>query len=105
MKPEIKLWLRKKTLMAMRSLLWHADEWLHAREVKLRKELDFRRAEATPVPAAAGLPTVERSKPRRQPESFQQWEARRSGIAIVSKKEARRRRHTSASAFDSRFVN
>ena len=105
MPARFKLWLRKKTLMALRAIIWHADEWLHAREVKLRKELGFRRAEATPVPAAAGLPTVERSKPRRQPESFQQWEARRSGIAVVSKKEARRRRQTSTSAFDSRFVN
>jgi hypothetical protein len=36
-------------------------------------------------------------------ETFQQWEARRSGVAVISKKEARRRRGVSARAFDLRF--
>jgi hypothetical protein len=39
MKRETKLLLRKKTLMALRALLWHADEWLHRQEVGLREEL------------------------------------------------------------------
>jgi len=37
-------------------------------------------------------------------ETFQQWEARRSGVAVISKKEARRRRGITARAFDFRFA-
>jgi hypothetical protein len=50
MKPETKLWLRKKALMALRSLLWHADEWLHVQELKLRKNLSDRKE--VPIPVA-----------------------------------------------------
>jgi len=107
MTPETKLWLRKKTLMALRSLLWHADEWLHAQEVKLREDLsgrNTRNASAAPECAkpAAREDMLHQRPGRSESETFIQWEARRSGIAVVTKKEARRRR-MSARAFDLRF--
>ena len=100
MTPETKRWLRKKTLMALRALLWHADEWLHAREVRLREDLSGvpRVLPRSSPPGRVGSnPT-----PRSTSETFQQWEARKSGVAVVSKKEARRQR-TTAAGFDLRF--
>jgi hypothetical protein len=58
MKTETKLWLRKKTLMALRALLWHADEWLHAREVRLRDELSVPVPLEPPRTAGSQKPTV-----------------------------------------------
>ena len=128
MKPETKLKLRKWAISALRAVIWHADEWLHRREVKLREEIersarrpdylapqlvrresDALRADTkhSPVRGCDGSVAshngrrAERSKVT---ETFPQWEARRSGIAIVSKKDARRRRQTSSSAFDLRFA-
>ena len=37
-------------------------------------------------------------------ETFEQWEARKSGIAVISKKQARERRRLSAAEFDLRFA-
>jgi hypothetical protein len=39
MSPKTKLWLRKRALMTLRWLIWHADEWLHRQELKFREEL------------------------------------------------------------------
>lgn len=39
MKAETKLKLRKWTLMALRSIVWTVDEWLHAQELRLREDL------------------------------------------------------------------
>jgi hypothetical protein len=113
------IWLRKKTLMALRSLLWHADEWLHRREVRLREEISNGEPEIRErmegvgqgaalrvhslAPKAAGAPGKPHRPTSMRSETFLQWEARRSGVAVVSKKEARRRRQISASAFDLRF--
>lgn len=47
MRRETKLWLRKKTLMALRALIWHADEWLHSQEVKLRETISLASAAVT----------------------------------------------------------
>jgi hypothetical protein len=107
MKAETKLKLRKATLMALRSLIWHADEWLHRQEVQLREDLCGRKTRsevaapisAKPVAARTCL-TSETGRP--QGETFQQWEARRSGIAVISKKQMRRR-GMPVRAFDLRF--
>jgi hypothetical protein len=107
MKPETKLAIRKKTLMALRALIWHADEWLHARELKLRDDLA---SHAVPVkqslpvtdsPAGVSTATVVAHSMGRRRVSFADWEARESGVAVISKKEARRR--SSAADFDLRF--
>jgi hypothetical protein len=101
MKPETKLKLRKRVLMALRSILWTADEWLHAAELRLRD--DLARSE--------GLPTVVRSAAKRGPEvgartparvTYQEWEARKSGVATTPQKGARprRRAHRGAADFD-----
>ena len=114
MKTETKLWLRKKTLMTLRAIIWRADEWLHRQEVKLREELSLQDKQDVPARVTASGCTIGSSEspfrggvgsaaPARKTETFQQWEARRSGIAVVSNKEARRRRPLSASAFDLRF--
>lgn len=58
MKSKTKLWLRKRTLMALRSLLWHADEWLHRQEVKLRDELSVCVPLESARPAGPQRPTV-----------------------------------------------
>lgn len=39
MTPETKLKLRKWALMALRSIVWNVDEWLHAQELQLREDL------------------------------------------------------------------
>jgi hypothetical protein len=100
-----KLFFRRLTLRLLRKLLDLADDRLHAAEVRLRDEL------AAPVPgadmvklnsghAAGSNPTAGAAKK----ETFQQWEAGRSGVAPASKKEARRRRALSAAEFDLRFA-
>ena len=97
MKPETKIYLRKRLLMALRSILWTADEWLHAAELRLRD--DIARSE--------GLPTVVRSAAKRGPEdgartparvTFQEWEARKSGVNVSAR--PRRRAHRGAADFD-----
>jgi len=108
MKPETKLWLRKKALMTLRAIIWHADEWLHRQEVKLRNDLCACKTCSEVAAPTSARPRVCEDMLHQQPgrarsENFQQWEARRSGIAVVSKKESRRRRQLSASAFDLRF--
>lgn len=39
MKPETKLWIRRRALMALRWLVWTADEFLHAAELRLQHDL------------------------------------------------------------------
>jgi len=98
--PKNKLWLRKRLLMALRSILWTADEWLHAAELRLRDDLA----------CISSLPTVVGSAAKREPEelvgtrsparvTFQEWEARKSGVD-VSARPRRRRAHGSAADFD-----
>jgi hypothetical protein len=109
MKPETKLWLRKKTLMALRALLWRADEWLHRQEVALREDLSGRDQVSAKAASEAektdpSQDMLHRAPARPGSETFREWEARKSGIALVTKKEARRRRErVTASAFDLRF--
>jgi hypothetical protein len=149
MKPETKLKLRKWALMTLRAIVWNVDEWLHAQELRLRKDLEqlgTARGVVTSLPPKprpqfgsgdgaasvkragelrASAPTdllaiespcceepltftrkaqspVTRATPSRGLETFDQWEMRKSGVAVISKKEARRR-GMPASAFDLRF--
>lgn len=94
MKAETKLWLRKRALMALRSIVWHVDEWIQRQEVSLREEL-----------AAMQAPAQRAERPRvlRAPaaivktETFEQWEMRKSGVRPVAKDlHHRRHRHTAA---------
>lgn len=103
MKQQIKLWLRKRALMLLGAMVWRLDDWVHRQQVKLREEIEFRSVlPSAPKPAGEVLAGTSHA---RQPETFQQWEARKSGVAVISKKEARRRRErVTTSAFDRRFA-
>jgi hypothetical protein len=122
------LWLivRRWMIRQLRKLVDVADDRLHAAEVTLREEIS---SKVQVLNEAAGLPReirrvnrieqspvrgfdssvasndgcrVEHLKPR---EDFQQWEARRSGIAPITKKAARQRRaHMTSSAFDLKYA-
>ena len=116
MKPETKLWLRKRLLMILRAIVWRADEWLHRQELQLREEIDgiqksttaHQRVETPEITCrpAKGSQGATRRAPHH--ETFQLWEARRSGVAPVAKKPAcagrSRRRGLSAAEFDLRFA-
>lgn len=106
MKRDTKLKLRKWLLMRLRAIVWHADEWLHAEELKLR--VDLRELGTTkPVRAAGNGANAPRLASHgdcpTHGETFTEWEARRSGIAPVAKRKALRRRGVPARAFDLRF--
>jgi|ERR1051326_1606319 hypothetical protein len=109
MKTETKLRLRKWALMTLRAIVWRVDEWLHAQEVKYRKDLHVPGGRVTPLQTAIARkrPTATdetaREKPPVRGESFEAWEARRSGIAVVSKKSVRRR-GMPVREFDLRFA-
>lgn len=131
MKAAIKLALRRFTLRWLRKLVDVADDRLHAAEVSFRKQQSssdgqgfvtivewkpehrgvsetvgepFRSA----PDKASNCPTATDETAQETPirgESFQQWEARRSGIAPISKKAARHRRERlTASAFDLKYA-
>lgn len=102
-----KLWARRLALRWARKLVDLADDRLHAAEVRFRDEVarPAIRVESPRLSTSEcgrGDSLRRQGTPRR--ESFQQWEARRSGVALVSKKEARRRRALTAREFDLRFA-
>jgi len=114
----MKLWLRKRALMLLRAIVWRADDWLHRREVALREELVLQnavhvsghrevtgraelRSAASPVRSFGADSSKSAERPVHR-ESFQQWEARRSGIAVISKKSTRHR--MTAAEFDARYA-
>lgn len=100
------LWLRKRGLMLLSAMVWHLDDWVHRQQVKLRNEL----SDAVPLrPAPAILragsePDRAAARARVHFENFEQWEARKSGVAVISKKEARRRGRLTVAEFDRRFA-
>lgn len=100
-------------LMALRALVWRADESLYRAELRLREDLAREGAAQVPGKGSLGktltLPTVVRSAAKpglvREPKShplarvtFSEWEARRSGVAPVAKR--RRRARSTAADFD-----
>ena len=109
------LWLivRRLALRWLRKLVDVADDRLHAAEVSFRKEQELRNdiageAAAAGVVAGAsskvvhGAPAAAKSI---KGESWTEWEARRSGVAPISKKAARRRRERmTAAAFDVKYA-
>ena len=108
MKPETKLAIRRWAIRKLR--LWFdafhewADARIHAAEVRLRGELS---AHNSPAAYSLALPARAKAErgaeiPAAAGETFEQWEARRSGVAPVSKKSSRRR-GIPARAFDLRF--
>ena len=103
MKAKIKIWLRRYFLRACRAVLDLADDRLHAAEVRFRERNEIRRDSSPCAPDALASRIRVQDRGHRQGESFVQWEARRSGVAVVSKKQARARRHTTAADFDSRW--
>jgi len=101
-----KLEIRKRVLMLLGAIVWRLDDWVHRQQVKLREEISgiARVSVVHSIARRAGSTPASRSNVR-QPETFLQWEARKSGVAVISKKEARRRRdRPTAAAFDRRFA-
>jgi hypothetical protein len=108
MSPTTKLALRRFALRWLRKLVDVADDRLHAAEVQLRNDLSGRNQVPAKAASICGenrdLKTCLTEHPVR-PENYIQWEARRSGVAPISKKTARRQRQRmTAAAFDLRFA-
>jgi hypothetical protein len=101
---------RKRFLLRwLRKLFDALEERLHAEEVTLRNDLSDREQVAEPVATCSAKPDAEdmphQDKGRSGSETFSEWETRKSGVAVISKKEARRRRErVTAAAFDLRFA-
>jgi hypothetical protein len=110
MSPATKLALRRFALRWLRKIIDVADDRLHAAEVSLRNDLSG--CKEVPIPVAscdretANARTCLTSEAVRPgSETFIEWEARRSGVAPVSKKAVRKRRERAgAAAFDLRFA-
>ena len=107
MKPETKLALRRFAIRWLRKLVDVADDRLHTAEVKLREDISNgtldHRADAVGVSDISDRSALPRQA--RQKENFLEWEARRSGVAPVSKKVARKRRERmTAAAFDLKYA-
>ncbi len=126
MKTETKRALRRWAIRQLIKLVDHAEERLQEWQVRLRGELSLRVPVESPRVAGPQRPALQDSRavqndefggdrvsgrlPRRgeqerPSENFQQWEARRSGIAPIAKKAARQRRQRmTASAFDLKYA-
>ena len=111
MSPQTKLTIRRFTLRWLRKLVDVADDRLHSTELALREEIAS--VGAARSAADGKLPGQNSANARfcAQPgdsqagkETFLQWEARRSGVAPVSKKATRQRRERlTAAGFDLRY--
>jgi hypothetical protein len=113
MKAETKLALRRFALRWLRKLVDVADDRLHAAEVTLRNDLSGLSARQHPTLTVHSSEDLlhQRTDDKRpeaarpESETFLEWEARRSGVAPVSKKAARQRRERQgAAAFDLRYA-
>lgn len=111
MERALKIWIRRMALRWLRKLVDAADDRLHAAEVEFREFRAGSRVEAgrPEVAAAAANPTAwcvthPNPRPPNPRETFLQWEARRNGVAPITKKSAQRsRRRKSAREFDLSF--
>lgn len=104
MKSKMKLWLRKRALMVLSGIVWRLDDWVHAQQAKLQNELSERKPSRLPPTVLRAGSVSGPAAARAGAETFQEWEARLSAVAVISKKEARRRRErTTAAMFDRRF--
>jgi hypothetical protein len=105
MNAQVKLFLRRFTLRWLRKLVDVLDDRLHAAEVKLREEIAATTVRTEPLIDKGAFVEGSASVPYDTPKTFIEWEARRSGVAPVSKKSARaRRERTTATGFDLRFA-
>jgi|HubBroStandDraft_6_1064221.scaffolds.fasta_scaffold26979_9 hypothetical protein len=103
MKRRLKVWMKKRALMLLSAIVWRLDEWVHAQQLALQKEISgiARVSVVHSIARRAGSTPASRSTVR-QPETFAAWTARRAGVAPASKQEARRRR--TIADFDRRFA-
>jgi hypothetical protein len=103
MKHRIWMWFKKRGLMLLSAIVWRLDDWIHAQQVKLQNELAG--AKRQPILRAGSVPGPAAARAGAHRETFLQWEARKSGVTVISKKEARRHRErVTASGFDRRFA-
>jgi hypothetical protein len=103
------LWLivRRWTIRQLRKLVDVADDRLHATEVALREEITARTVRTEPLIDNGAFVEGSASAPYDTPTSYAKWEARRSGVAPISKKAARQRREKTrmtAAAFDLKYA-
>lgn len=111
----IKIWIRRLALRWLRNIVDVADDRLHTAEVLLREDIanfsgasergDTHRLAPGKVAAAAAthgaVSNPRNPRPPKPQETFLEWEARRSGVAPITKKSAQRsRRRKSAREFD-----
>jgi hypothetical protein len=106
MKPETKLRLRKWALMALRSIVWHVDEWLHAQEVKYRDEISLPVRVAPAGPARPQGATVSCAYPFPEDELMRHRIRGRIPRDRQPKRNSQtpRRRGMTAAEFDLRFA-
>jgi hypothetical protein len=106
MSPQRKLALRRFALRWLRKLFDWLEDRLHTEEIKLRNDLSGRHQVS--VAAASLTEKTDQSQdmlhraPGR-PETFLQWEARRSGVSVKTKLN-KKGRHLTAREFDLRFA-
>jgi hypothetical protein len=89
MKKKLKLWLRKQALKTLRAVLWRADEWLHAAELRLRHDLA--------ATAVQGLGPVQQKRLASGGDSgasriqtFAQWKALRGATPVPVSRRGRK---------------
>ena len=100
MKPETKLALRRWSLRKLRLLFDWLEEQLHAAELRMREEV----AGATSTVPSNKLPAaLDVAPPAAHPNSFTEWESRRSGLRPIQKKKSRRV-PMHAADFDERYA-
>lgn len=111
MRERIKLALRRWAIRRLIKLVDRAEEWLQEVQVKLRNDLVSARVSAAGCTSAVSQQREFRvASPRCEDSAaparnvYAEWEARRSGVAVISKKQARQRRHATAADFDRRFA-
>ena len=108
MTAQTKIALRRFALRWLRKLVDLADDRLHAAEVRFREQPKISCRKQVPRTVAQTVQGKRRSSEdmphqlARRQETFQQWEARRSGIAPIIKRSSRR--GMTASEFDRRYV-
>jgi hypothetical protein len=105
LKAKLVLWLKKRSLMTLRAIVWRADEWIQRQEVALRAEL------SVPVPVEPPGPARPQGRTVSCPFPFPADELVRRGIRgraarlrEPQRTEKKERRHVTAADFDRRFA-
>ena len=108
MKRETKLWIRKHALMALRAIVWYVDEWIQRQEVALREDLSGRDQVSEKAASISEKTDQSQDMPHRapaRPETYEQWEMRKSGVRPITKRVHHRRHRRTAAEFDRSVID